>query len=44
MQACRKVLEVGGAIALELEKSWGEGRGAKRRAMYLNLETFWGGL
>ena len=34
VQARRKVLKVGGAIALEPAK----GLGAKRRAMYLNLE------
>ena len=31
--ACRKVLKVGGAVALEPAKSWG----ARQRAMYLNL-------
>ena len=38
-QACRKVLKFGGAIALEPAKCWG----AKRRAMYLNLEI-WGAI
>ena len=38
MQACPKVLKVGGAIALEPTKS----RGAKRRSMYLNLEILGG--
>ena len=37
-QACQKVLKVGGATALELAKGWG----ARRRAMYLNLETLGG--
>ena len=38
VQACQKVIKVGGAIALEPEKVLG----AKRRAMYLNLETLGG--
>ena len=37
-QARRKVLKVGGAIALEPAKSWG----AKQRAMYLSLEILGG--